>query len=159
MTERPGSNPDRSGLFTVGEAFCYGAIVPAGSLYVITAGPTPGVVTALGDVLLLAWLALIALGTTMLGSWRRIPTDSLLGGGLLGTVAGWLGFAALVGSDLVVIALAFLGGVAIALGSWGAYELRRRRGSAREPPWGSWRVAFVIGVALLLLPVVLLLVL
>ena len=159
MTERPGSNPDRSGLFTVGEAFCFGAIVPAGSLYVIKAGPTPGVVTALGDVLLLGWLGLIALGTAVLGSWRRIPTDSLLGGGLLGTIAGWLGFAELVGTDLVVIALAFLGGVAIALGSWAAYERKRWLGTAREPPWGSWRFVFAIGVALMLLPVVLLLVL
>lgn len=145
MNERPDIVP-------FGFAFAFGTAVPAGSLSVMTALPA---LESAGDLLLVAWLAPLVLGTALLGA--RLPTDALLGGTLLGTLAGFWAFATLVGWSFAMFAVVPIALLATIAGAWVAYERKRRDDEIDEPSYGTWRHVFVllavapIAVSLLLL--------
>ncbi|WP_255169259.1 hypothetical protein [Natrononativus amylolyticus] len=149
---------DSPDLVLFGIAFGFGAVVPAGSLYALTAVySTSTVGGTLSLVLPSAWIAVIALGAALLGGWLRLPTDALLGGGITGTVVGFWAFATLVGWSFVMFAAAPLAVLAIVAGAWGGYERARRHGDTEEPPYGTWRHVFtVLAVLLLAIPALLL---
>ncbi|MCU4925909.1 hypothetical protein OB905_07915 [Halobacteria archaeon AArc-dxtr1] len=135
---------DRIPVLMVAEALAFGALVPTTSLYVVT-GPLATPLSPLGDTVLVGWLAAIAIGTTVLGVWRRLSTGALLGGALIGLVVGLAGFAALLGWSFVMFALVPIGAVAVVLGAWIAYERARSRDDVHsEPPYGTWRHLFTL---------------
>jgi hypothetical protein len=121
----------RSGVATVGESLLVGAAVSAGVLAVVVRTPLGGVLSPVGDGILVVWLAITCLGSLSLGLWRSVPTVDLLGGGFLGMVIGWLGFSTVVGFDYVLFIVALLG-----MGGWicGAFlaSLWRHRYKNRE---------------------------
>ncbi|WP_247000329.1 hypothetical protein [Halosolutus gelatinilyticus] len=63
---------------------------------------------------------------------------------MLGWASALFAYGWRIGFDRTSIAVLFLvmGSVPILVGSWLAYESRRRRGAAAEPPIGTWRYAF-----------------
>ncbi|MFU8867534.1 hypothetical protein [Natronococcus sp.] len=129
---------ERPDIVLFGFVFAFGAIAPAGSLYGMAA------VSALepaGDLLLVAWFALLALGTALLGA--RLPTDALLGGTLLGALVGFWAFETAVGWSYVMFAVVPIALLAFVVGAWAAYERNRRNGEVDEPPYGTWRYVFV----------------
>ncbi|WP_394741255.1 hypothetical protein [Natronococcus roseus] len=130
---------ERSDIVLFGSAFAFGTIVPTGSLYGVVAVPA---LEPAGDLLLVAWFTLLALGTALLGA--RLPTDALLGGTLLGTVVGFWAFEALVGWSFVMFAVVPIALLAIVAGAWVAYERNRRSGEVEEPSYGTWRHVFVL---------------
>ena len=131
----------RSDLRSLGESLAVSALLSAGLLALLTQQWIERLST-LGDGLVVGWLVVIGLGAVGLGTRRAVPTVDLLGGGLLGAVVGWLVFSVVVGFDLVLLVIALLGGVGWIAGTAGAYEWRRRNGTATEPPVGTWRVVF-----------------
>lgn len=136
-------------------AFVFGAVVPAGTFYAITEALP---VEFLGDLVLLAWVAVILAGTGLLGVVLHLPTAALLSGGGLGTVVGFWAFAALAGWSFVMFAIAAVAVLGVVLGAWGAYEWNRREGDTREPPVGTWRLVFATAATLLFaIPLLLLL--
>lgn len=135
---------EKPDIVLVGISFAFGVVVPAGWLYVITTAFVPErVVSTLSAAYPFAWFALIALGTLLLGRWVKLPTDALLGGGILGALVGFWIFAIRVGWGLEMFAVAPLAILAIVIGAWVAYELNRRRGAIEEPVYGTWRYVFV----------------
>ncbi|MFC7214036.1 hypothetical protein ACFQO4_08080 [Saliphagus sp. GCM10025334] len=136
---------DKPDIFLFGIAFVYGLVVPAGVLYLITnSSDVTSVYPSLSFVLPAAWFALVTLGVVFLGRNLQLPTDSLLGGGILGTVAGFGLFDVLVGWSFVMFAIALIAILAVILGSWIAYEWNRRSRDIAEPPYGTWRHIFVL---------------
>lgn len=131
----------RSGFRTVGESLAVSALLSAGVLTLLTQ-PRVEQLSALGDGVILIWLAVIGLGAVAVGTRRGVPTVDLLGGGLLGMVAGWFAFSVVVGFDFVLLMIALLGSVGWIAGAWVAYEWRRQNDTATEPPVGTWRVVF-----------------
>jgi hypothetical protein len=103
---------ERPEIVSFGFALVFGAVVPAGSLYGMTSLPA---LEPAGDLLLVAWLAPLVLGTALLGA--RVPTDALLGGTLLGAFAGFWAFATLVGWSFVMFAVAPIALLAIVAGA------------------------------------------
>lgn len=136
---------ERPDIVLFGLAFAFGALAPAGSLYGMAALPA---LEPAGDLLLVAWFALLALGTALLGA--RLPTDALLGGTLLGALAGFWTFEAVVGWSYVMFAIVPIALLAFVVGAWVAYERNRRSGEVEEPSHGTWRYVFV---ALALAPI------
>lgn len=136
----------RPPIVAYGIAFAFGTIVPVtlGSLLVSVPG-----VAALGDLLVLVWVGLIVLATVGVGVRLALPTDALLGGGILGTITGFWAVAELVGWSFVMFAVAPLAIVGLVCGAWITYEHQRRTGVARELPVGSWRLVFVLITAVL----------
>jgi len=143
----------RSDLRSLGESLAVSALLSAGLLALLTQQWIERLST-LGDGLVVGWLVVIGLGAVGLGTRRAVPTVDLLGGGLLGTVVGWLVFSVVVGFDLVLLVIALLGGVGWIAGAAVAYEWRRRNGTATEPPVGTWRVVFGLLAAIPLAVVV-----
>ncbi|USZ70959.1 hypothetical protein [Natronosalvus halobius] len=136
---------DKPDVILFGIAFVYGLVVPAGVIYlmryvsdVFSASPS------LSFVLPVAWFALVTLGVVFLGRSLQLPTDSLLGGGILGTVAGFGLFDVLVGWSFVMFAIALIAILAVILGSWIAYEWNRRSRDIAEPPYVTWHHIFVL---------------
>ncbi|SFS79500.1 hypothetical protein [Halostagnicola kamekurae] len=128
----------------VGISFAFGVVVTAGWLYGMTTAAVPErVVLTLSAGFPFAWMALIALGTLLLGGWVRLPTDALLGGEILGTLGGFCVFAIQDGWGFGIFTVASLAILAIVLGAWPVYELNRRHGVVEEPVYGTWRYVFV----------------
>ena len=99
----------RSGVATVGESLIVGAAVSAGLLAVVLRTPLGSALSALGDLVVFGWLAVICLGSFCFGLWRSVPTADLLGGGILGMMIGWLGFSVVIGVDYVLLVVAVIG--------------------------------------------------
>lgn len=136
---------EKPDIVLVGIAFVFGAVVPAGSLYAVTMIPLPEPGAGIFSIgYPLAWFALITLGPLLLGGWLQLPTDALLGGGILGVLTGFWAFAIRVGWSFVMFAIAPIAILAVVLGTWIAYELNRRRGVVEEPPYGTWRHVFIV---------------
>ncbi|WP_312910799.1 hypothetical protein [Natronosalvus caseinilyticus] len=136
---------DKPDVVLFGIAFIYGLVVPVGILYlIINNSDVPLVSPSLSVVLPAAWFALVTLGVVFLGRSLHLPTDSHLGGGILGTVAGFGLFDVLVGWSFVMFTIALLAILAVILGSWIAYEWNRRSREVSEPPYGTWRHIFVL---------------
>lgn len=91
----------------------------------------------IGGGLPVVWVLLVTLGA-------RVPTDASLGGGMLGTVAGFWAFAILVGWSFVAFAIGTIALLAILAGVWVAYERSRWRGDSDGPPYGTRRHVFVL---------------
>ncbi|AGB38439.1 hypothetical protein [Natronococcus occultus] len=142
---------ERSDAVRFGIAFAFGLLVPAG----LAALPAGGVPDALAPLLSLGWFVAIGIGAAALGSVLGLPTDAVVGGGVLGSLVGFRAFAALVGWSFVMFAVAPLAILALVAGAWLSYERARRRGDATEPTYGSWRGVFA-AIAFCLLAVSLL---
>lgn len=135
---------EKPDIVLVGIAFAFGAVVPAGSLYTVTVIPLPEPGAGIFSIgYPLAWFALIALGPLVLGGWLGLPTDALLGGGILGTITGFWAFAIRFEWSMVLIVIAPIAVLAITIGAWIAYELNRQRGVVEEPSYGTWRYVFI----------------
>lgn len=143
-----------------GIAFAFGSVVPAGGLYLPTAVPLSGVGDAVPSLVLPSlWFGVITVGAIVLGNGLNIPTDALLGGGIVGTLFGFLVLATLAGWSFVMVAIVPIAIVALVTGTWIAYEWNRRTEAAEEPPYGTWRLVFlVVTLVIAVIPAVLLVV-
>ncbi len=139
---------DKPEIVLFGIIFGFAVVVPAGLLYINTSFlQFDSLGETLAFVLPVLWFSLIVVGFMGLGGWLQIPTDILLGAGVLGTIFGFLIFAGMVGWGYVMFAIAALALLAVMVGSWGAYEWNRQRGDTNEPPVGTWRQVFAIFAA------------
>lgn len=149
---------DKPDIVPFGIALLFGTVVPAGVLYVLR-GLGPALDGSSSFVVPVVWFVAVTLGALSVGRWLRVPTDALLGGGIIGTGIGFWAFATAVGWSFVMFAIVPIAIVAVISGTWAAYERDRRHGEATEPPYGTWRHVFVmLAVPLIALPVLLLLV-
>ena len=104
------------------EAFVFGLLVPAGSLYLLLSAELPWV----SDVILLPWLAITMFGAVLLCTARQVQPDAILGGGIFGVICGWLALMLITGSDFIILILGFVAIGAIAAGALLLLPLARK---------------------------------
>lgn len=140
---------ERLPIYRFAEAFSFGCAVPAGSLYVITADPIAGLLASLGDGVIGLWFLVITLGTIVLGRWRELSAGTVVGGGIVGSMIGWWGFALIAGWSIVMFPISLVSGLAIVSGAWITHERRRRADEFNREQWTPWRYVFLAIVGLL----------